>query len=292
MIIPPFAAARQKAGARARTERTAYHERMTQPVPLDLSSIADPFFRAAVAAHVAEYVRHFGERLAAVYVWGSVHRGEAVPGVSDLDLHAFIRGELSPADESWFQTERHTLDARFPETRGLNRPLPLSALLGGLRDDASPAEQRFKQSLGFRLLHDATLVWGRNLLPGPEVLPPFDRAFAAGSFEGARDLMRFAAGADAENRTDFALPDAPALRLRKLARLAVIAGGWYLVGEARLRSLHGADVLPLLRERFPAWAALLNETERLYIVPASAEQAAARLDGYTDEGARWVDRLT
>ncbi len=260
---------------------------MTNPT----ATVADPFFRDAARQHVAEYVRHFGDRLVAVYVWGSVHRGEAVPGVSDLDLHAFIRDTPSPADEEWFQRERHGLEARFPETKGLSRPLPVASLLAGIQDGATVPERAFLRALGFRLCHDATLLWGINPLPDLAALPAFDAEFGRQSFESARDLARFAAGRATVNETDFDLPDEPGVRLRKLARLAVLGGGWYLVANGRLLSLCGADVLPATRSELPEWDAFLDETARLYVLPLGDEEASLVLASYTIEVARWTGML-
>lgn len=45
---------------------------------VNLDSIADGFFRDAVVNHVSVYSEVFDERLVSVYLWGSVHRNEAV----------------------------------------------------------------------------------------------------------------------------------------------------------------------------------------------------------------------
>ncbi|MBC7807295.1 MAG: hypothetical protein H7145_14230 [Akkermansiaceae bacterium] len=258
---------------------------------VNTEGIEAPFFRAAITSHVAEYVRHFGRRLVAVYVWGSVHRGEAVPGVSDLDLHAFIRDQLSPADEEWFQKERHPLEARFPGTLGLSRPLPLEMLRAGLRDEATVPARNLSRSLAFRLRHDGMLLWGEDLLPEPKLLPAFDKEFGTGGFESQRDLARWAAGWTPDNETDFALPDSPRLRLRKLARLAVLGGGWYLIATGRLLSLRGSDVLPVLRREFPDRTGFLEQTKQLYIAPVDDVSASSQLAPYTREVARWTDML-
>ena len=226
------------------------------------------------------YLRHFGDRLVAVYVWGSVHRGEAVAGVSDLDLHAFVGGAPDAADEAWFQTMRHVLAAQYPGTFGLSRPLIAADWLGGE-----------SAAMHFRLRYDATRLWGADRLPAPESLPPIDRAFGAGSFESVRALSRFAAGETIVNETDFDLPDDPALRLRKLARLAVLGGAWYLVATGALRSLRGADALPVLRESFPDWESFLTKTEKWYIHPVNAAEAAREIADYTAHVARWNNAL-
>ncbi len=249
-----------------------------------------PFFRAAIDAHVAEYVRFFGDRLVAVYVWGSAHRGEAVDDVSDLDLHAFVC-ESSPDNEAWFQTNRHLLEARFPGTAGLSRPL-LAGVRRGLQPGAVEPARNYAQALGFRLCFDATLLRGEPIVTAPEMMPFVGADFARRSFESVFDLSRFAAGLDTDNRTDFDLPTAPAIRLRKLARLVFIGGGWYTVATGQGTSFRGADVLPVLRRDFPEGETFLNQTERLYISPLPHDEAAGLLPTYTAEVARFVQTLS
>ena len=60
------------------------------------------FFRNAVLAHVSEY-RAYSDRLASIYIRGSVHRNEAVPGISDLDIIPFIWDEFTEADRSFWK---------------------------------------------------------------------------------------------------------------------------------------------------------------------------------------------
>ena len=50
---------------------------------------------------VTECCAHYDNRLLAIYVWGSVHRGEAVQGVSDLDLMILTTNAPSQTDEQW-----------------------------------------------------------------------------------------------------------------------------------------------------------------------------------------------
>jgi hypothetical protein len=267
--------------------RSRSRHRVVEP-----EGVTGAFFGAALARHVEAYIRHFADRLISVSVWGSAHRGEAIPGVSDLDLQAFITDAPVPADDAWFQRERHILEGEFPGTLGLSRPFPVSNLLNGLQPEATPQQRRLTQALGFRLRHDGTLLWGTDPVPEQSALPTLDRSFGIGGFESQRDLARWAAGLNSENKTDFPLPDSPPLRLRKLARLAVLAGGWYLIAEGRLLSLRGSDVLPALHDELPEWDAFLRRTEPLYILPTEENAAIAQIEPYTREVARWADDLS
>lgn len=52
---------------------------------VNLDSIADGFFRDAVVDHVSVYCDLFDERLVSVYLWGSVHRNEAVSEIDSFE---------------------------------------------------------------------------------------------------------------------------------------------------------------------------------------------------------------
>ena len=52
---------------------------------VNLDSIADGFFTDAVVDHVSVYCELFGIRLASVYVWGSIHRSEAVSELNSFN---------------------------------------------------------------------------------------------------------------------------------------------------------------------------------------------------------------
>ena len=87
------------------------------------------FFDNFTQRHVTEYKNHFQQRLAAVYVCGSVHRGEAVPGVSDVDIHPFITDELDEADWEWYRRAEEKFDREFLGVHGLCTPDPVDHLV-------------------------------------------------------------------------------------------------------------------------------------------------------------------
>ncbi|MBC8101873.1 MAG: hypothetical protein H7Z41_04715 [Cytophagales bacterium] len=249
----------------------------------------EPYFRTAMEQHVRAYHAHFGERLLAVYVWGSVHRNEAVRGLSDLDLHAFIADAFHEADEAWYGQARAAMDREFPGLASLTRPLP-AKLLGegaaGATPDSSGPARAIARSLSFRLRYDATRIWGSEL--GTEtIIPVPDREFARGAFEAVRDLARFAAGRDRQNKTDFELPVEPVPRLRKLARLAVLGAGYWLMANGRFASFKGTEVLPLLKNELPEWRLFLETTERLYILPPRA--SSEEIEDYQAHLLSWLD---
>jgi hypothetical protein len=257
----------------------------TEPIHLDL--IRHEHFRSGIRRRVSAYHAHFSDRLAAVYVSGSVHRDEAVPGVSDLDMLYFIRDPFSEADEQWIRQIRQQFEEESPDLGGATRPRFVDeVLLRGSQPDADEDARIRARAWGTRLRYDATRVWGQDVLEGLAVPPP-DRSWARLCFQSPWDLTRHAAGLEAENRTDFTLPEDPPLRLRKLARLGVLGGAWLLAAHGEFSSFRGSDVLPPLLQRFRHWSTFMSDTTRLYVQPVDA--TPAQVSRYLTELVPWMD---
>ena len=234
---------------------------------VNLDAIADGFFRDAVVRHVSVYCEVFHERLVSVYVWGSVHRNEAVPGVSDLDLHPFILDSVTDADRFQLRDSEVSLRTEFPATHGLVTPRSVDRV----------------SEVSTRLRYDATLVWGEDLINGMEIQPPDP----VGAFRDPWELVRYTAGLQEENTTDFSLPDEPSLRLRKLGRLAVLGGGYLLMASGGGYSLKGSEVLPLLEEAYPDWRGILRRTSEIYV--HSVHPSEGEVDEYLSQLVEWME---
>lgn len=252
------------------------------------SSLFDEeFFKEAIQYHASEYWNYFQNRLAAIYVGGSVHRNEAVPGISDLDLYPFIVDEFTDADRKWFDEAEQRVDSRFPSANGLCPPRSVGEILDGLQSTADEVAYIRAQAWVYRLRYDTTLIFGNDLIEGMRV-PDMDRNQARDYFQCVSDLVRYDAGLEAENKTDFRLPKASAHHLRKLARLAVLGGAYLLIGYGELYSFKGVDVFPRLQARFPQWCAFLDETEALYIYP-DASASDGEISAYLSQLVSWID---
>jgi uncharacterized protein len=87
-------------------------------------------FAPVVAAARSAVQRAFGpQRLHGAYLYGSVPRGTAVPGVSDLDVLLALRGEPGDADRAAARRLEGALDARFPQVNGVGIELASTATL-------------------------------------------------------------------------------------------------------------------------------------------------------------------
>jgi uncharacterized protein len=95
----------------------------------DLARVA-PAFKPVVAAAKAGILDAFSaDRLHSAYLYGSIPRGTAVPGVSDLDALLALRHEPTTADRDTAATLESMLDARFAQISGAGIGLASTATL-------------------------------------------------------------------------------------------------------------------------------------------------------------------
>lgn len=220
----------------------------------NLEHFHEGFFRNAISRHIDEYGAYYRDRLATIYIRGSVHRNEGVVGISDLDILVFLRDEFTEKDRVYWDANRNKLEAAFPGTQALGYAWPVDRVM------ALP-------SLLAQLQHDATLVFGDDLIGDREFAQPdyFPRLWL---------LVRFLAGIDQSNRSESVVPEEPRLRLRRLARMAVLGGAGYLLVHNELKSYCGIDVLPDVLAICPQWREFLEYTRQHYtiVVPASGDE--------------------
>jgi nucleotidyltransferase-like protein len=76
-------------------------------------------FRPVVAAARARLPQAFGARLHSAYLYGSIPRGTARVGRSDLDLFVALRAEPDEADRTTARALGAAIDAEFPQIDGV-----------------------------------------------------------------------------------------------------------------------------------------------------------------------------
>ena len=119
-----------------------------------------PPFDVALDAAVEAFVAHIGQDLDSIYVTGSVARGLAVPGQSDLNVFAVTHALADPdlVLQQWIDAAEDEILARHPGLRGLQMELwPYYYVFN------DPA--RFSMG-GFILKTHSRCVWGSDLAPG------------------------------------------------------------------------------------------------------------------------------
>ncbi|HEY1643878.1 MAG TPA: nucleotidyltransferase domain-containing protein [Streptosporangiaceae bacterium] len=76
-------------------------------------------FRQAVDAARQRICAVYRSRLHSAYLYGSIARGTAIPGVSDLDLMLALRDEPAAADRAAARAIEQALDEFFPQVNGV-----------------------------------------------------------------------------------------------------------------------------------------------------------------------------
>lgn len=77
-----------------------------------------PDWKPVMEDIVERYKLQFGDRLAAVYVRGSVARGEAIAGVSDIDTFAFVNLPEESIPKGWATGFEEELKEKYPFLQG------------------------------------------------------------------------------------------------------------------------------------------------------------------------------
>ena len=83
-----------------------------------LERVQQAFAPVVAAARTAIPAAFAGDRLHSAYLYGSVPRGTAVPGRSDLDVLLALAGEPADADRAAARRLEGELDAGFPQIDG------------------------------------------------------------------------------------------------------------------------------------------------------------------------------
>lgn len=83
-----------------------------------LERVPEAFAPVVAAAKTAILAAFAGDRLHSAYLYGSVPRGTAVPGTSDLDVLLALTGEPTDADRAAARRVEGDLGVRFPQISG------------------------------------------------------------------------------------------------------------------------------------------------------------------------------
>lgn len=141
------------------------------------SDLIVPPWSDVVAAVRAAYLQHLAEKVHSLYLRGSVAKGTAIPGVSDVDTFAVILGEREAIDPTWIGAFRHRMANQFPFHTGIE-----------LEFVSHQAVCDAKAARGSRFLIKTQCVclWGEDLAPS---IPPYrpGRDLAEHAFEIKQD---------------------------------------------------------------------------------------------------------
>jgi uncharacterized protein len=237
----------------------------------DLANV-QPEYRGVPQAAAELLGRELGPRLHSGYLYGSVVRGNAVPGRSDLDLLAVLRAPPEAADRLAAGRVERGLVARFPvlATAGV----ALTDL-----DEVHAARQRYGLQVFLRDL--AVCVCGEDLRPGlPRTRP--SAAVAAAFHEDTPQVLARARQALSTSDDPEELRRAGRVATRRMvqAGFAVVMardGVWATVLEEQAAAVGAA---------FPRWAAAAALAAEQGRRPVADPEVVA---GLLETFGRWVE---
>ncbi len=126
----------------------------TTTIDLLPSRPLQPAFVALVEDALASLQQALGPLLHSVYLYGSVARAQARPGVSDLDLTLVLTRPLAADEAALLEQQRLALQARHPEVSKVDFDI------GVLADIRNPAHW---YSWGYWLKHECRCIHGADL---------------------------------------------------------------------------------------------------------------------------------
>jgi hypothetical protein len=115
-----------------------------------------PPYSELVAEVRDAYLQHLGQHADGIYVRGTVARGVAVEGMSDLDSFALVGRDPEDLDLSWAEDVAELLRSRHPYVTGVD--------LGCVAHDQIGSTERFSE-LDLLMVTQTACVWGEDVIP-------------------------------------------------------------------------------------------------------------------------------
>ena len=196
-----------------------------------------------------------GENYAAAYLHGSLYMGDAVCGVSDLDVYLVTKTPVNEVLRQRILKLEDVLLQEFPVVSEVHLALHDEA---ALRDDAFAR---------FVLRYNAMLLGGEDIVRrleerGAARIYP-DAAMAKGRLVFARSCFQDALAGKQPACTG-PVPKEPCWAARKFARyFVVVEGAYFLMTRGKFTAFTAEAVLPGLREEAPDFGEALLLAERV-----------------------------
>lgn len=179
-----------------------------------------------------------GPLLDGIYLYGSIARGDARPGVSDLDLTLVLRDPPAAQEMQTLEAVRVSLEARHPEVIKIDFDI-------GWRTEVLAPENRF--SWGYWLKHHCRCLWGNDLTERFEPFRPSLAIAKAVNADFEATLTRYA------TLIDNATSDAASCRLQREASRKLVRATHVLRPEHELRWPQTLDEhVELFVQRYPS----------------------------------------
>lgn len=200
-----------------------------------------PQFDALLQDVCASLTAQAGHLLDGIYLYGSIARGDATPGISDLDLTLVLREPPTPPQRETLEALRLALQARHREVVKIDFDI-------GHRAQALAPEHLY--SWGYWLKHQCRCLWGDDLAPHFAPFSPSRAIALAVNGDFARVLDDYA------RRLDDERDPAAIVRLQR---------------EASRKLIRSCNLLR--QDGDPGWPASLDEHAALLLRHTPAMQA-------------------
>lgn len=206
--------------------------------------------------------KYFETRLASSYLHGSIDKGDAVPGISDLDYFLIIFGTVSEKDRIWIRETVSLLQAKYKLVEEVH--LAVYTI-----DEIK--KNRFAL---FTLKYNASLRLGKNImelleLRGCDIYYP-DKVMAKSRLGFARKCFEDALK-NLQPANTGGLPNNTYYAARKFARyFIVVEGAYFLMAQNRFQSFDKTDVLKGLEENTVGFKEILEATKIVLQDPINA----------------------
>lgn len=223
-----------------------------------------PEFQPLVTAATTLCADLLADRLAAIYLHGSVAMGDAVAGISDLDCYLVLADAPAEADLDRLSHLQSRLLTEYPIVDEVH-------LAAHSTDDL--AADPFSR---FILKYNSTPIFGRDIVRELDRINPTlepNAATAKGRLSFARHCFSQALNGRHPDCTG-PLPSDPCYVSRKFARyFVVIEGAYFLMSQNKFTSFAKEDVLSKLAdcgfaEELSLARAVLSDARRAAVEPA------------------------
>jgi len=237
----------------------------------DLANV-QPEYRDVPEAAADLLVGELGPRLHSGYLYGSVVRGNAVPGRSDLDLVAVLWTPAEAGDRLAASRAEQGLVARFPLLAG-------AGVTFTDRREVMAPRQRYGMQVFLRDL--SVCICGEDLRPGlPRTRPS---AAVAAAFHEDTPLVLARARETLRTRPD---PEAVRRACRVAARRMVQAGFAVAMARDGVWATVLEEQAAAVGAAFPRWASAARRAAEQGRRPVADPEAVAEL---LDTFGRWVE---
>ncbi len=205
---------------------------------------------------------YFAERIVSAYLHGSVNRGDAIPGLSDLDYFIILSGTLCVMDQVWLKETAVCLKRQYPIVDEIH------LMPKGIHELAEDPFTRFilEQNADLRfgkpvseIQELASCMWYR----ADKSIAKMRLSFADACFCDALKGLTPASTGEVPQNTYYAA--------RKYARyFVVIEGAYFLMTRNAYQGFEIEQVLGGLRREAPQFAHEIELSEKILFDPIAA----------------------